>query len=62
MSANTMSPGCQALSDAEVDRLSGFLSSLKNPDALTFEGMDGFFCTLIAGPDTVMPGEYLPIL
>jgi yecA family protein len=24
--------------------------------------MDGFFCALIAGPDTVMPSEYLPIL
>jgi uncharacterized protein len=62
MSANILSPGRQPLSDAEIDRLSGFLSSLKNPNALTFEGMDGFFCALIAGPDTVMPSEYLPVL
>jgi uncharacterized protein len=62
MSANIPDPGRQALSDAEIDRLSGFLSGLKNSDALTFEGMDGFFCALIAGPDTVMPTEYLPIL
>jgi uncharacterized protein len=50
------------LSEAELDQLSDFLGGLKNPDALTLEGMDGLFSALIAGPRTVLPSEYLPVI
>jgi len=48
------------LSDAEIETLAVFLHGLPNPDALTFEAVDGFFCALICGPDLVLPSEYLP--
>lgn len=54
--------GREPLTDAERDRLAGFLRGLKNPERLTLEGLDGLFCALIAGPDTVMPSEYLPMV
>lgn len=49
-----------ALSDEELDRLADFLLSLKSPQAMNIEQLDGFVCALIAGPDLVMPGEYWP--
>jgi uncharacterized protein len=55
-------PGLKALSEAELDRLAEFLDSLKNPDAMDLETLDGFFCALIAGPEIVMPSEYLPAI
>jgi uncharacterized protein len=55
-------PGRMPLTEAERERLAGFLSGLKNPDRLTLEGLDGLFCALIVGPDTVMPSEYLPVV
>jgi uncharacterized protein len=59
----TMLPAGRApLTDAERERLGGFLRGLKNPDRLTLEGLDGLFCALIAGPDTVLPSEYLPVV
>jgi uncharacterized protein len=59
---STLLPGREALTDSELDRLGSFLRGLKNPDRLTLEGLDGFFCALIAGPDTVLPSEYLPVV
>jgi uncharacterized protein len=50
------------LSDQELDRLAAFLGSLENPEALTLEGLDGFFCALVVGPELVMPSEYLPVV
>jgi uncharacterized protein len=50
------------LSEAELERLSAFLRGLKNPEALSLEGLDGFLCALIAGPDLTMPSEYLPVI
>jgi uncharacterized protein len=50
------------LSEAELDQLSGFLAGLDSPDALSLEGMDGLFSALIAGPRTVLPSEYLPLI
>lgn len=58
----TLRPGREPLTDAELERLGTFLRGLKNPDRLTLEGLDGLFCALIAGPDTVMPSEYLPVV
>jgi uncharacterized protein len=57
-----ISTGHSRLSDEELDRIAAFLGSIKNPDALTLEGLDGFFCALVAGPDMVMPSEYLPLV
>ena len=57
-----LQPGRKPLTDAELERLGTFLRGLKNPDRLTLEGLDGLFCALIAGPDTVMPSEYLPVV
>jgi len=50
------------LCEAELDRLSAFLRGLKNPEALSLEGLDGFLCALIAGPDLTMTSEYLPAI
>ena len=59
---NATIPLSGPLSEAELDQLSDFLSGIKNPDALTLEGMDGLFSALIAGPQTVLPSEYLPLI
>lgn len=48
------------LSDEELDRVEVFLRSIRNGRALTLEGLDGLFCALVAGPELVMPSEYLP--
>ena len=48
------------LSEAEIEQLADRLEANDDPDALTLEGVDGFFCALIASPRTVMPNEYLP--
>lgn len=61
VNTKTSSSG-QALSEAELEQLSEFLSGLKNPDAMDLETLDGFFCALIAGPEMVMPSEYLPLV
>ena len=58
----TLMSGRAPLTDTERERLAGFLRGLKNPDRLTVEGLDGLFCALIAGPDTVLPSEYLPVV
>ena len=47
-------------SDAELDRLSGLLSRFGAKGAMNLEELDGFFAALIAGPDDVLPSEYLP--
>lgn len=54
--------GLQALSDADLDALAGFLGNNTNPDALTLEGLDGLFCALISSPESVPPHEYLPVI
>ena len=48
----------EPLTDAELDRLGAFLQSSKGGRAMNLEEVDGFFAALIAGPETVMPGEY----
>jgi uncharacterized protein len=50
----------QPLSDAELDRLSGLLSRFGAKGAMNLEELDGFFAALVAGPDDVLPSEYLP--
>ena len=52
-----------ALTATEFDWLAGFLVSDHVPDsALSMEQLDGFFAALVAGPDLVLPSEYLPTL
>ena len=48
----------EPLTDAELDRLGDFLKSCKGGRAMNVERLDGFFAALIAGPETVLPGEY----
>jgi uncharacterized protein len=50
------------LTRAELGQLRAFLRGLRNPERLTLEGLDGLFCALIAGPDLVMPSEYLQVV
>jgi uncharacterized protein len=49
----------QPLTEIELDRLGDFLAAI-GPPALNIEGLDGYFCALISGPELVMPSEYLP--
>lgn len=49
-----------ALTEAELDRLTAFLEAGENPEAMNLEELDGFFAALIAGPELVPPSEYLP--
>jgi hypothetical protein len=52
-------PQHERLTDAEFDRLGKFL---KGGRAMNLEVLDGFFAALIAGPETVMPSEYHPVV
>jgi len=54
-----MSVQDEPLSELELDRLDEFLRSHKSGKAMNIEEVDGFFCALIAGPEIVMPSEYL---
>jgi uncharacterized protein len=58
----TLMAGREPLTDEELERLGEFLQGLRNPDRLTLEGLDGLFCALIAGPELVLPSEYLPVV
>src|ERR1700722_10151932 len=55
-------PGLRGLSDDDLDALAEFLGNNTNADALTLEGLDGFFCALIASPESVPPHRYLPVI
>ena len=50
----------QPLSDTELDRLGELLGRFSARGAMNLETFDGFFSALIAGPDDVLPSEYLP--
>ncbi|KAA8686811.1 YecA family protein [Pseudomonas caricapapayae] len=52
-------PFQQALTEAELDRLTGFLDAIGSP-AMNIEMLDGYFAALICGPEMVPPSEYLP--
>src|SRR5437762_1368766 len=56
----TMANLDEALTEGELDRLQLFLSTCKGGAAMSLEEMDGFFASLIAGPELVPPSEYLP--
>jgi len=48
------------LNDDELDRLDDFLYNHNPEDAMSTAEMDGFFCALICGPESIPPSEYLP--
>ena len=50
----------EPLTDAELDRFREFLRKCKGGKAMNIEEVDGFFAALIAGPEVVLPSEYLP--
>lgn len=50
------------LAPEEIDRLAERLDALENPNAFSLEGVDGLFCALLAGPATVLPSVYLPVI
>jgi len=50
----------EPLTDAEFDHFGKFLKTCKCGKAMNVEELDGFFAALIAGPENVMPSEYLP--
>jgi len=50
----------EPLTDAELDHLGNFLKGCKGGKAMNVEELDGFFAALIAGPEIVMPSEYIP--
>jgi uncharacterized protein len=52
----------EPLTETELDHLNEFLKSYKGGKAMNIEEVDGFFSALIAGPEVVMPSEYLPEL
>ncbi len=50
----------EPLTEAELDRLAAFLKGCAGGKAMNVEELDGFFAALVAGPEVVMPSEYLP--
>ena len=56
----TTFPKTETLTETELDRLGDFLKKSKSGRRLNLEELDGFFSALIAGPDVVMPSEYMP--
>jgi uncharacterized protein len=50
----------EPLTEAELDRLRQFLKNCRSGKAMNVEELDGFFAALVAGPEIVMPSEYLP--
>jgi uncharacterized protein len=50
----------EPLTEAEFDQVEAFLARCESDTAMNFEELDGFFSALIAGPEIIMPSEYLP--
>src|ERR1700757_3924200 len=53
-------PHNEPLTDAEFDRLAEFLKGCTSDKAMDIEELDGFFAALVAGPEIVMPSEFIP--
>jgi len=50
------------LTEDELDRLDEILARCTGGRAMELEMIDGFFSALLAGPELVMPSEYLPLV
>lgn len=46
----------------EIFWLDGFLETRSTGKITSFERLDGFFSALVAGPETPLPSEYLPVI
>lgn len=60
MPTHAASPN-EPLTQPEIDRLAAFLRS-RGGQGMNIEELDGFFAALVAGPDVVLPSEYLPLV
>jgi uncharacterized protein len=49
----------EPLTEAELNHLGQFLKNYKGGKAMNIGEVDGFFSAMIAGPEVVMPSEYL---
>ena len=50
----------EPLTESDLDHLERFLKNCKGGKAMNIEELDGFFAALIAGPEIVLPSEYMP--
>lgn len=50
------------ISSEELQALSRLLTTLPSDEAMSLPELDGFFAALVAGPELVMPNEYLPVI
>ena len=50
------------LPDEHCDRLQALLDRSGSGSAMNVERLDGFLAALVAGPELVMPSEYLPVV
>jgi len=52
--------GCP-LNQAELAELAAFLKSdVVSAGCLALEGLDGFICAIVVGPELIKPSEWLP--
>ncbi len=50
-----------AITDKEIDQLENFLASdIFKGEAMTLDYLQGFFCAVVSGPETISPGVWLP--
>lgn len=52
----------EELSEADLARLASRLAENPNAEGLSLEGVDGFFCALVASPTLVPPSVHLPVI
>lgn len=57
-----MQSSTQSINQAQLQRLGELLASLPSGRAMNIATLDGFFAALVAGPDVVLPNEYLPVV
>ncbi|MEW5944470.1 MAG: UPF0149 family protein [Pseudomonadota bacterium] len=51
----------QRLSEVELDRLEALLASdIFKGQALGLDALQGFFCAIVSGPETILPSRWLP--
>jgi uncharacterized protein len=50
------------MTQADYDRLAGFLGAFPSPDAMNLEELDGYLSALACSPEEVLPEEYFPQL
>lgn len=51
-----------SISADELQELSALLTRLPSSQAMNLPTLDGFFAALVAGPERVLPSEYLPVV